>query len=94
MEDGIQNVRTPISTESTTQLGFRQSEMEFIGRNFLPTTDLQVNYSDFLYLSCFFRSRKAGLSLELVLLQYERDQNFDLGRSKQIAAKYQQQYSI
>ena len=94
MEDGIQNARTPISTESIIQLGFPQNEMEFIGRNFPLTTDLLVNYSDFLYLSCFFRSRKTWLSPELVLLQYERDQNFDLGRSKQIAAKYQQQYSI
>ena len=44
----------------------------------------------FSVFELFFRSRKAWLSPELVLLQYERDQNFHLGRSKQIAAKYQQ----
>ena len=37
-----------------------------------------------------FRPRKARLSPELLLLQYERDQNFHPGRSKQIAAKYHQ----
>jgi hypothetical protein len=95
VEAGIRNARMQISTESIIQLGFHQKEMEFIGRNFQPTTDLQVSFSlSHSRINSSFRPREARLSPKLLLLQYERDQNFNSCRSKQIAAKYHQLYNI